>query len=550
MSELFHIVTPSMNAAAFIDETILSVVQQPGAFRIRYHVQDGGSSDGTIEILQRWSALLRDGRFPVRCRGVEFSFSQEADRGMYDAINVAFEKIRGEEACIMSWINTDDRYAQGAFGAASMVMTAFGKPCVVVSARHAFCDNSGAITMLSDLMVYPRATLMAGLHDTRRLNVVMQEGVFWTSEIWRLVSGLRAELRLAGDFDLWRRMSEHAEFVAVDNVLAVHRRHSGQLTNSLDRYLAEVDASLGEDGVRTRDAAWSQFDASPWKQAMAVQKGHVGTLATYNYTERAWTFRPRSVRPGSVSAVNKVISPGVRRKALALAPGAGFGKTEGPYDQWNLPWPVVWATAPVCSLEVAEAVRGRVEICLVCRNAPSPIEARFSSDNGERSGLIAIPVTHVHEDFLVSAVIEVTRPTKRFELTMRGGEPRDAWILFIKGWVTLDPPALSERISAVAAKVRRRIAKLMGAATDGDPRSAEVEARRLGEENHALTTRLADSWRAAREGEQLAAGNAQLASASKVAEAKLAERTTDKASLLSRVSGLETALRNLRRIDG
>jgi glycosyltransferase involved in cell wall biosynthesis len=441
MSDLFHIVTPSMNSAAFIHETILSVVQQAGDFRIRYHVQDGGSSDGTIEILRRWSSLLRDGLFPVRCQGLEFSFSQEPDRGMYDAINLAFRKIHGESPCLMSWINADDRFTQGAFATVTKVMAAFGKPCVVLSARHALCDENGALTILTEPMVFPQASLAAGFHDTRRLNVVMQEGVFWRSELWARVSGLRPELRLAGDFDLWRRMSKHSEFVAIDNVLAVHRRHPGQLTHNLDPYLAEIDASLGDRGVGDRDTAWNEFDRSPWKQTLAEQKGYVGTLATYDYTERAWSFTTRSVIPRSVAVVDHVISPGLRKVALPLVPRGGFGKFEGPYDQWGLPWPVAWATSPACTLEIPAEVRGQVDLYIVCRNHPSPIEARLSSEDGEQSAAIEIPVTGTHKDFLLTARIETRGRTKRFLLHMRGGEPRNTWILFVNGWVAFDPPS-------------------------------------------------------------------------------------------------------------
>jgi len=54
----FCIVTPCLDAARYIDETIFSVLSQAGPFRIRYHVQDGGSTDGTLEKLARWRRLI------------------------------------------------------------------------------------------------------------------------------------------------------------------------------------------------------------------------------------------------------------------------------------------------------------------------------------------------------------------------------------------------------------------------------------------------------------------------------------------------------------
>src|SRR5689334_17634158 len=96
----FAIVTPCFNGARFIDETIMSVVAQAGPFSIRYHVQDGGSNDATLDKLARWRRRL-DGDFPVLCRGVEFSYASAADRGMYDAIDASFAQCG--EADAMAW---------------------------------------------------------------------------------------------------------------------------------------------------------------------------------------------------------------------------------------------------------------------------------------------------------------------------------------------------------------------------------------------------------------------------------------------------------------
>jgi len=108
----FNIVTPVLNGEKFINETILSVVSQTGPFSIRYHVQDGVSTDSTIKLLTAWQNRLAND-FPINCAGIEFSFSSEPDRGLYDAVN------RGFTACgdsdLMAWINADDRYEPGAF---------------------------------------------------------------------------------------------------------------------------------------------------------------------------------------------------------------------------------------------------------------------------------------------------------------------------------------------------------------------------------------------------------------------------------------------------
>ena len=63
-SDLFTIVTPTLNSEDFLDETIALVVTQAGDFSIRYHIQDGGSKDGTLAIVEAWQARLTSGALP------------------------------------------------------------------------------------------------------------------------------------------------------------------------------------------------------------------------------------------------------------------------------------------------------------------------------------------------------------------------------------------------------------------------------------------------------------------------------------------------------
>src|SRR5207237_2758313 len=91
----FAIVTPVLNGEKFLDQSILSVVSQAGPFTIRYHIQDGGSKDRTLEILAAWKSRLAHD-FPVFCEGIEFSFASAPDRNLFEAVN------RGFAACAYS----------------------------------------------------------------------------------------------------------------------------------------------------------------------------------------------------------------------------------------------------------------------------------------------------------------------------------------------------------------------------------------------------------------------------------------------------------------
>ncbi len=236
----FSVVTPAFNGARFIDETIVSVVGQAGPFTIRYHVQDGGSTDGTLDRLARWQARLEAGAFPMRCRGIEFTYASERDGGIYDAINRGFAVCGPSD--VMSWINADDRYEHAAFETVASVLSTFPE-VQWLCGRICLLDEGGSVKYCPPASPLPRKAIAAGLFDGRSLpyrSFLQQEGMFWRPSLWRKAGGLNPAFRLAGDFDLWRRFAGHAELVVVDMVLGCHREHSAQLTADESAYVAEI----------------------------------------------------------------------------------------------------------------------------------------------------------------------------------------------------------------------------------------------------------------------------------------------------------------------
>lgn len=95
-SPLISIITPSYNQGRYIEETILSVLNQDYP-RVEYLVMDGDSTDNTREILAKY--------------GTRLTWSSERDGGQADAINTGFRAATGD---IFGWINSDDTYLPGA----------------------------------------------------------------------------------------------------------------------------------------------------------------------------------------------------------------------------------------------------------------------------------------------------------------------------------------------------------------------------------------------------------------------------------------------------
>jgi glycosyltransferase involved in cell wall biosynthesis len=175
---LVSVVTPVLNGARFLPELLASIqAQDYGA--IEHVVVDGGSTDGTLELLRRTPGLV---------------WTTSADRGMYDALNAGFGMARGE---ILAYQNADDRYVvPGAVSAAVDYLTAH--PDVdVVYGRFRYIDEDGRPG--------PRAAPRMRPFDARRLrryNFVPPHSLFLrAAAVRRDGHWFDPTLQFAGDWD-------------------------------------------------------------------------------------------------------------------------------------------------------------------------------------------------------------------------------------------------------------------------------------------------------------------------------------------------------------
>ncbi len=304
MQRLF-ILTPCLNVIRYIDDTILSVVGQVGNFAIRYHVQDGGSTDGTVERLEYWSRQLQSAACPGICRDLEFSYSTGPDEGIYDAINRGFGAHERDmtDNTMMTWINAGDRIEQGALQTVTTIRRMHSQ-IPWISGGLAQINDEGSLVRYSPggTSVSQRA-LVAGLYEGRRLGFLQQEGMFWSYSLWKSAGGgIMPGLRLAGDFQLWRQFARHTPCFRVHTVTGAFRLHADGLSRDFEAYNNEIDALLSGAAGQARDDTQRELAAlhrSGDRQGM-IKAGFNGPVVVWNGETSAWDVMGSAIDPANI----------------------------------------------------------------------------------------------------------------------------------------------------------------------------------------------------------------------------------------------------------
>jgi GT2 family glycosyltransferase len=241
------IVTPSFGQGHFLERTLYSVVNQKYP-ALEYVVQDGGSTDETVEVLRRFEGALSD-------------WVSEPDDGQADAINRGFARTSGE---LMAYLNSDDLLLPGALAYVAGYFAAHPEVDVVYGHRVMIDEQDGHIGS----QVLPR-------HDDAELallDFVPQETLFWRRAAWEAAGGqIDASLRFAMDWDLLLRLRDSgAKIVRLPRFLGAFRVHDEQKTATwFDQCLLECEALR----LRVHGRAISHDEALA--RAMPYMRRHV-----------------------------------------------------------------------------------------------------------------------------------------------------------------------------------------------------------------------------------------------------------------------------------
>ena len=258
---LVSIVTPTLQRVDYLERTLRSVRAQTYP-NVEHIVVDGGSTDGTLALLERYAGTYN------------LHWISEPDRGMYDAINKGLRMANGE---ILAYLNSDDLYF----------------PWTVDVAVEAFGDHPGADVVYGDairvdeihrwvvpVFMPPFSTLASAAYGS-----LLQPVALLRRQVFDTLGGFDDRFAYVADMDFWLRAGDRFRFLRIAEFLALEQRHVGMLSETKRSEMAAED-------VRMRAAYRRGIAAS--------QIGRVAAHVRWHWwSGRSWFGFARAARRGT-----------------------------------------------------------------------------------------------------------------------------------------------------------------------------------------------------------------------------------------------------------
>ena len=189
---LISIVTPSYNQAQFIRATIDSVLSQEYP-RLEYFVMDGGSTDGTVEILKSY--------------GKRIKWVSENDAGQTDAINKGLRMAKGE---VLAYLNSDDIYLPGTLNRVGEYYQQTKSDwitgaCLTIDVAGNPSKGNWLISLYKRFLMALYSPLTLRIADS----MLPQPSTFWSRKAWNKVGEFNSNYHYVMDYDYWLRMAKY-----------------------------------------------------------------------------------------------------------------------------------------------------------------------------------------------------------------------------------------------------------------------------------------------------------------------------------------------------
>lgn len=257
------VIMPSYNQAAYLEQSICSVLSQniPG---MEFVIMDGGSKDGSVEIIRRYEDRLA-------------GWVSEKDGGQADAVNKGIACTSGE---VIAWLNSDDLLLPGTL---EKVLTYFAEhpEMDAVYGDVISIDADGKLFNVMRFAPYTHEDLMT-------FRIISQPGVFFRRSLWEKSGGLDLSYSYMLDHHLWLRMSALGKFDYIPQPFAAARYHAEAKNRAHTEDFGKESYRLAEElltdpatkGIRNRilggaawmDAHYLSDGGMAWKSLKAYAK--------------------------------------------------------------------------------------------------------------------------------------------------------------------------------------------------------------------------------------------------------------------------------------
>jgi glycosyltransferase involved in cell wall biosynthesis len=214
----------------YIDQTIRSVIDQ-GYPDLEYIVIDGGSTDGTVEIIEKYKKHIA-------------YFVSEKDKGQYYAINKGLKVATGD---VIAWLNADDIYFPWTFSTISDIFENFSSVQWLIGSFSFLDGNGNTPNFYKNNGAKPQDYISNGWFRKNLYGYLQQENMFWRRGLMEKSGLLNTDYRLAADFELWTRFAKHEHLVSIDLPLASFRlRNDSRSKLQEENYNNEVNSIVAQ----------------------------------------------------------------------------------------------------------------------------------------------------------------------------------------------------------------------------------------------------------------------------------------------------------------
>jgi glycosyltransferase involved in cell wall biosynthesis len=268
MKNMLTIITPVFNSVNLLRPTLESIQAQT-CKNIEYIIIDGGSTDGTLELIKEYDQIVT-------------TVISEPDFGMYDALSKGLKIAKGGVVC---YLNSGDIFYNKT---AEVVLNVFSENNINwMTGYRSLCNKRGVITRVEEPFRYKSNLIQQGVYG-KWLPYIQQESTFWRCELNQFVNlNYLKNLKLAGDHYIWHCFSKHASLEIIKTPLGIFKVHDSQLSEDLTNYWGEVKLFSSSKNLLTFFEIF--FESFFWMLDSKIREKLANNIWRFDHKKDRWT---------------------------------------------------------------------------------------------------------------------------------------------------------------------------------------------------------------------------------------------------------------------